>query len=208
MNTLSDLWKKLSKKKYREAFVASQLKRGIPFQIRSLRKQRGWSQADLAKNSGITQGVISRVEDPDYGSLTFNTILRIAAGFDVAFIGIFVPFSELGKRFLNLSEESAQVASFSTESVDDRMVKGPLESEQEMISTASLLTASSVGRPDQRTETDILGNRGPKLEWSRVVMAPKANTPSYELYPPPHGPRGTHGINYNLTSQNDRVLAN
>jgi len=117
MNTLFDLWKKLTKKKYREAFVSSQLKRGIPFQIRTLRNQRGWSQADLAERAGITQGVISRTEDPDYGSLTFNTILRIAAGFDVAFIGRFVPFSELGKWFVDLSEESVRVPSFTEEKI-------------------------------------------------------------------------------------------
>lgn len=119
MNTLVEVWKKLTRKKYREAFVSSQLKRGIPFQVRSLRKQRGWSQADLAERAGVTQGVISRTEDPDYGNLTFNTVLRIAAGFDVAFIAKFVPFSELGRWFLDLSEESTQVASFTDESLED-----------------------------------------------------------------------------------------
>ena len=140
MNTLSDLWKKLAKKKYREAFVSSQLKRGIPFQIRGLRNQRGWSQADLAKTSDLTQGVISRAEDPDYGNLTFNTILRIAAGFDVAFIGKFIPFSELGGWFMNLSEESVQVASFIDESIET-----PKES---TVGAAS--AARQVARPEER----------------------------------------------------------
>jgi len=113
LNTLSSLREKLTRgKKYREAFVASQLKRGIPFQIRALRKQRDWSQQRLAQEADLTQGVISRAEDPDYGNLTLNTLLRIAAGFDVAFVGKFVPFSELGRWFLDQSETTVRVSSF------------------------------------------------------------------------------------------------
>jgi len=116
MNTVSELWRKFAKsRKYREAFVASTFKKGIPFQIRALRKQRGWSQEQLAANADLTQGVVSRAEDPNYGNLTFNTILRIAAGFDVAFIGRFVRFSELDKWFVKLSEKSAEVPSFGEE---------------------------------------------------------------------------------------------
>jgi transcriptional regulator with XRE-family HTH domain len=112
----SQLWKKLVKsKKYREEFVAAQVKRGIPFQIRTLLKQTGLSQEKLASQAGLTQGVVSRAADPNYGNLTLNTIIRIAAGFDVAFVGKFVPFSELGKWFIDLSEESVHVKTFEEE---------------------------------------------------------------------------------------------
>jgi len=110
------LWQKLSAKPYREAFVAAHLKRSVPFQIKALRDRRGWSQADLAERAGLTQGVVSRAEDPDYGNLTFNTVIRIAAGFDVAFIGRFVPFSELARSVAVQNEDSVQVASFDQDS--------------------------------------------------------------------------------------------
>lgn len=113
MTALSNLWAKLKRsKKYREAFVAAQLKRGIPTQMKVLRKQRGWTQADLAEHSGLTQGAISRAEDPDYGNLTFNNVIKIAAGFDVAFVGKFVPFSEFAKWHADLSEEALEVPKF------------------------------------------------------------------------------------------------
>lgn len=113
MSAIYKLWKRWAKsKKYREAFVASQFKRGIPFQIRALRAKRGWSQAELAKHAGLTQGVISRAEDPDYGNLAFNTVLRIAAGFDVAFVGMFIPFTQLARLVTLQSEDSVQVPSF------------------------------------------------------------------------------------------------
>ena len=106
MNALSNLWSKLARsKKYREAFVAAQLKRGIPTQMRVLLKQRQWSQAELADRSGLTQGAISRAADPDYGNLTFNNVLKIAAGFDVAFLGKFVPFSELASWYDSITDE-------------------------------------------------------------------------------------------------------
>lgn len=113
MNTLGELWKKLNaSKSYREEFVAVQLKRGIPFQIRTLMKQKKLSQEELARRAGLTQGVVSRAANPNYGNLTLNTLIRIAAGFDLAFVGKFVPFRELGTWFLNLSEDSVAVPSF------------------------------------------------------------------------------------------------
>lgn len=117
MNTRSSLWQKFARsKRYREEFVAAQVKRGIPFQARAVLKSRvGWTQETLAENAGLTQGVVSRALDPNYGNLTLNTVIRIAAGFDVAFIGKFVPFSELKDWFLALSEESAIVSSFAEE---------------------------------------------------------------------------------------------
>jgi transcriptional regulator with XRE-family HTH domain len=109
VRTFSTIWTKLRQNgaTYRKALVGSELKRIIPFQIFALRKKRGWSQEELAKRSGLTQGVISRAEDPDYGNLTFNTVISIAGGFDVAFIGRFSSFSELDDYLVELSEESA-----------------------------------------------------------------------------------------------------
>ena len=110
-----------SSKEYREAFVSSFLKRYIPFQIRAIRKKRGMSQPELAEASKITQGVISRAENPDYGNLTFNTVLRIAAGFDVAFVGRFVRFSEFLEVVDEMSEKSCDLPSFLEESKSGRI---------------------------------------------------------------------------------------
>jgi transcriptional regulator with XRE-family HTH domain len=110
------LWEKFSaSKRYREEFVAAQVKRGIPLQLRFLMKKAALSQAELARRSGLTQGVVSRAADPEYGNLTVNTLVRIAAGLDMAFVGKWVPFSELGKWFIDLSEESMAVKPFTVE---------------------------------------------------------------------------------------------
>lgn len=123
MNTYSDLWQKLSNKEYRANFAALQLKRGVPFQIRALLKNRKWTQEQLAEYADLTQGVVSRAQNADYGNLTINTISRISAGFDVAFVGQFVPFSALVDWFENLSEQVAgNVEPFETEY--KRVVRG------------------------------------------------------------------------------------
>lgn len=116
MTIFKNFWRKLAEsKQYREEFAAAHAKRSIPFQIRVLLKQRGWKQEKLASEASLTQGVISRAMNPNYGNLTLNTIVRIAAGFDVAFVGKFVPFSELGKWITEYTEESFQVLSFEIE---------------------------------------------------------------------------------------------
>lgn len=116
MTTHSDMWQKFGQsKEYRSAFARTQFKRLVPLQIQTLRKKRSWSQSDLAHHADLTQGVVSRAEDQDYGNLTVNTILKIAEGLDVAFVGRFVPFSELGRWYVNLSQETMKVASFDEE---------------------------------------------------------------------------------------------
>lgn len=116
MITFEDMWRKLSDKEYRGQYALSLLKRSVAFQIKTLRKKHCGSQAVLAERSQLTQGVVSRAEDQDYGNLTFNTVGRIATGLDMAFIGRFVPFSDLVKFSLDLSEEEfASIPTFEEE---------------------------------------------------------------------------------------------
>jgi transcriptional regulator with XRE-family HTH domain len=116
VSTFKELWPKFKRsKRYREAFVAQHAKQEIGFQIRALLKQYDLTQAALAKRAGLTQGVVSRAADPSYGKLSIKTLLRIAAGFDVAFVGRFVPFSELPKWFDRIYSEPFNVASFERE---------------------------------------------------------------------------------------------
>ncbi len=155
MSTFRQLWLKLTKsKKYREEFVASQVKRGIPFQIRTMMKHEGFSQEKLAKLSGLTQGVVSRAANPDYGNLTLNTVIRVAAGFDVAFIGRFVPFSELGGWFTNLSEESGKIPTFEEE---NRAMEqwGPSREEGDDSSVAAAISSVN-DRYDKRPATRMV----------------------------------------------------
>jgi transcriptional regulator with XRE-family HTH domain len=189
MSTVSSLWKKLAKsKKYREEFVAAQVKRGIPFQARALLKSReGWTQEILAERSGLTQGVVSRALNPNYGNLTLNTIIRIAAGFDVAFIGRFVPFSELENWFENMSEETAQVLAFEEEDEAKHQSKTVVagvraNSQSSVIITGSAGTAAvaAQGQQERQAEDELLGTlsaANPRVPAAAAILSrPQAGT--------------------------------
>jgi transcriptional regulator with XRE-family HTH domain len=116
---INRLMEDLKDKKQRDAFVSSHINTGIPFQIRALRDQRGWSQNELGEQipeKAMTQENISRLEDPNYSKFTLTTLKRLASAFDVALMVRFVPFSELINWEINLSTESLIVTSFPEES--------------------------------------------------------------------------------------------
>jgi ribosome-binding protein aMBF1 (putative translation factor) len=58
---------RLHNKEARDAFVEQEILAGLPFQIRALRRDRGWSQHQLAERLGMTQEGVSRLENPNYG---------------------------------------------------------------------------------------------------------------------------------------------
>lgn len=106
------LLKKLNLRGYRDAYVEESVKTTLAFQIRALREQRGWSQADLGKRMAMKQNAVSRLEDPDYGNLSVNTLLRAANAFDCALVVKLVSFSRLLAEFENVSPEALGAESF------------------------------------------------------------------------------------------------
>ena len=101
----------LSDKAYSEEFVAAEIATTIPFQIRAMRKERNWTQAELAAKAETHQETISDFENPNRGPQKIETLRRIAAAFDVALIVRFAPFSELVDWSANMSKTNHFVPS-------------------------------------------------------------------------------------------------
>jgi transcriptional regulator with XRE-family HTH domain len=95
LNINSSLMGELADKVYRDAYVGSQIRMNIPFQIRGLRDSFGWTQSKLAEEARMAQPRISELETPGERRLTIETLLRLASAFDVALQVRFLPFSEL-----------------------------------------------------------------------------------------------------------------
>lgn len=111
-NLSKRLFEKLKSKSYRDTYVAEHVRTGIAYQIRALRTQRGWSQKRLAEEMGKPQSVVSRLEDPDYGKVSVQTVLDGAAAFDVALLVQYVSFPEFLRRTRDVSPEALQADSF------------------------------------------------------------------------------------------------
>jgi transcriptional regulator with XRE-family HTH domain len=59
--------------------------------IRRLRKNKGWSQMDLARISWVDQGTISALERNAKGGLRIDTLVRLARALGVSTDSLFVP---------------------------------------------------------------------------------------------------------------------
>jgi transcriptional regulator with XRE-family HTH domain len=115
INKKNKLIDRLKNKEYRDSFVESHIKIGIPFQIRLLREERGWTQKELADRIGVKQAWIAQIENPNYSGFSLKTLFKLASIFDIALIVRFISFSNLVKWELELSSVSLKVQSFEEE---------------------------------------------------------------------------------------------
>ena len=68
---------------YRKAFFRAEAADSIALRIRDLRKERDdLTQAELAARADMKQSAISRIEQAEYASWSFNTLSRVAEALD------------------------------------------------------------------------------------------------------------------------------
>jgi transcriptional regulator with XRE-family HTH domain len=170
---------KLKNKAYRDAYTIEHVKTTTPLQIRTVRGQHEWTQGKLAAEAKTTQTAISRTEDPNYGNLTLNNLLKIAAALDVGLLVKLVPFSRLVKEFEDLSPEAMAAPSFMEELsvleawADDTGVMSITSPEP--MKPSVVVTYSSVGRYQQDDRPLKLPARGESF---------KMNFPELDFPPP------------------------
>jgi transcriptional regulator with XRE-family HTH domain len=106
------LFEKLRRKPYRDAYVAEHVRTGIAYQVRNLRDQRGWAQKKLAETMEKPQSVVSRLEDPDYGKLSVQSLLEVASAFDVALLIQYISYPEFLRCTRDVSPQALEAESF------------------------------------------------------------------------------------------------
>ncbi len=104
----------LGEKEFRDEFVADKVKSRIALMIRALRDQggRGWTQTELGKKMGKPPNVVSRLEDPDYGKMSLQTLLEVAAAFELPLLVDIPSWDDWVRKMGSLTESSLQQQSF------------------------------------------------------------------------------------------------
>lgn len=76
-----DLRERLKDEEFRKAFDEEDVYARLAVQIAELREKQGLSQADLARELHTSQQMVSRLEDPHNGSISLNTLVKLAQAF-------------------------------------------------------------------------------------------------------------------------------
>jgi len=157
------LLEKLKSKKFREAFLSSSVRYRVALQVRALRKKYFESQKALGQEMGKPANVISRLENPNYGKLTIQTLLELAAAFGVGLIVKFASFSEVIEHSENLDETFLVVPQFTKEleaeletkiSVGPSVLANAMRMQNENIGTVTLASDSVKPSKEPNKEQD------------------------------------------------------
>lgn len=93
-------------KDYRQVYTEGFCDSKIATQIKVLREQRGWTQAQLAEAADMKQSRIAALEDVNYSSWSIRTLRRLAQAFDLWLDVEFKEFGALWPQLQNFSRES------------------------------------------------------------------------------------------------------
>jgi len=168
MTTKLSRAEKLNNKDYRKAFVASHINVNIPYQIRALRKQRGWGQQELAYKANMKQAAISRLEKPGNGKTNLDTMIRLANAFDVALIVKFAPYKEVINWSEQFYPDKFQVKSYEQDSIQSQT--------QSQISIQTFADRLNVSVPNYQAYEGQSGVSG-AIELSKLQVAQKYHVP-------------------------------
>jgi hypothetical protein len=139
---VTSLAKKLRSKKYRDSYLSSHIRMFLANQLSSLRGEM--SQQEFGQLLGKPQPIVSRLQNPDYGKYSLQTLLEIASKLDVALLVRFVDYPTFLKITSDFSDEALRPASFDPEQLD-RLAAAPRYIHAPAIATGVMAPALAGG---------------------------------------------------------------
>jgi len=95
MRTFKDHLKRVLKdEKVARRYKKEYKKLRIAYEVHAAREHQGWTQQQLAKQAGVTQQMISRIENATVPNISLKTLSLVgkALGLDVGFVHPEAPF--------------------------------------------------------------------------------------------------------------------
>lgn len=176
VNTRAQKIARLKNKEYRDAFVASQISVGLPFQIRALREQRDWKQSRLAAEADMLQPRISAMERPGESKFNLETLRRLASAFDVALEVRFVPFSDLVDWSDRFNPDDFRIVSFKDDFAEKKPPSKVTEAAQKVLNV--IASGGSAAGGQRSAELSGSANPGERKEPEKLWLGYTGNVVS------------------------------
>ena len=77
------LKKQLADETFAREFQQEKKRLRIAYEIRAARERRGLTQRTLAEKAGVTQQMVSRIENASVANMTYGTVCKIASALDM-----------------------------------------------------------------------------------------------------------------------------
>lgn len=186
--SLAKTFRRIKNPHARKAHVEAEVLNGISHQIRILRQQRKWTQAELARRLNTSQTVVSRLEDPSYGRWNVRTLLELSNAFDVGLFVRFMPFAKFLTATADISRENLEAESYDEEEPKIGEYTDGTSLSTAYLSLSPIAPVSSSGAALADATSAALLHLGLN-NWVPEVMIQLKSLPALDLLIPVRGPR-------------------